>query len=552
MDKYIIDSVAYVSLIENGAKNLALDYERINALNVFPVPDGDTGSNMKMTIEGGIKNSKDVANLSLSDVSKSIARSMVLSARGNSGVILSQFFKGISLGLEGINTANTLEFANAMISGTKKAYSVVSNPTEGTVLTVMREAGEEAIKHIEEDTTLIDYLTCYIKEANASLERTPELLPVLKKAGVVDSGGAGFILIIEGMLKALKGEIIEKGVNQSSSSSIDTSSFNADSELTYGYCTEFILQLQNSKVNTKTFDLDIITRFLKEHGNSIVAFKDEDIVKVHVHTFDPGLVLSECRKYGEFLTLKIENMNVQHSETEVVSSEQEDEEKEIEYKKFATVVVANGSGLVDTFKEAGVDQVVSGGQTMNTSTEDFINAFNHINADYILVYPNNSNIKMAAKMAADNYDKAKVIVIPTRTIAEGYSCISMLDTTSDDLDYIIEEQNNVLNSVSTIEVTYSIRDCTINDLEISKGNHIILYNDELISTNIDRLEALKDCIKKIEDFSEKQVLTLIYGKNVSEDEINEFTSFVQSINRYCEVFPIKGNQDIYSYIIGLE
>ena len=477
---------------------------------------------------------------------------MVLSARGNSGVILSQFFKGISLGLENLETANVLEFANAMIAGTKKAYSVVTNPTEGTVLTVMREAGEEAIKHIEEDTTLVDYLTYYIKEAHESLARTPDLLPVLKKAGVIDSGGAGFILIIEGMLKALKGEIIEKGSISTSSSSLDTSSFNADSESTYGYCTEFILQLQNSKVNTKTFDLDIITRFLKEHGNSIVAFKDEDIVKVHVHTFDPGLVLSECRKYGEFLTLKIENMNVQHSETEVVSTEQETGEKEIEYKKYATVVVANGSGLVEAFKEAGVDQVVSGGQTMNTSTEDFINAFNHINADYILVYPNNGNIKMAAKMAADNYDKAKVIVIPTKTIAEGYSCISMLDTTSDDLDYIIEEQNAVLDNISTIEVTYSIRDCTINDLEISKGNHIVLYNDELISTNKERLEALKDSIKKIEDFSEKQVLTLIYGKNVSEDEINDFTSFVQSINRYCEVFPIKGNQDIYSYIIGLE
>ena len=552
MDNYIINSASYVSLIENGAKNLALDYERINALNVFPVPDGDTGSNMKMTIEGGIKNSKDVENLSLGEVSKAIARSMVLSARGNSGVILSQFFKGISLGLENLETANVLEFANAMIAGTKKAYSVVTNPTEGTVLTVMREAGEEAIKHIEEDTTLVDYLTYYIKEAHESLARTPDLLPVLKKAGVIDSGGAGFILIIEGMLKALKGEIIEKGSISTSSSSLDTSSFNADSELTYGYCTEFILQLQNSKVNTKTFDLNIITKFLKEHGNSIVAFKDEDIVKVHVHTFDPGLILSECRKYGEFLTLKIENMNVQHSETEVVSTEQETGEKEIEYKKYATVVVANGSGLVEAFKEAGVDQVVSGGQTMNTSTEDFINAFNHINADYILVYPNNGNIKMAAKMAADNYDKAKVIVIPTKTIAEGYSCISMLDTTSDDLDYIIEEQNAVLDNVSTIEVTYSIRDCTINDLEISKGNHIVLYNDELISTNKERLEALKDSIKKIEDFSEKQVLTLIYGKNVSEDEINDFTSFVQSINRYCEVFPIKGNQDIYSYIIGLE
>lgn len=550
MDINIINSSSYLSLVESGARNLALDYERINALNVFPVPDGDTGSNMKMTIEGGIKSFKDINSLSLGEVSKQIARSMVLSARGNSGVILSQFFKGVSLGLESLDTANVIDFAKAMVEGTKKAYSVVSNPTEGTVLTVMREAGEKAISLINEENTLVDYFTYYIKEAHESLARTPDLLPVLKKAGVIDSGGAGFILVVEGMLKALKGITIEKGSSSVSSNSIDTSSFNADSELTYGYCTEFILQLQNSKVDPATFDLNIINRFLKEHGNSIVSFKDEDIVKVHVHTFDPGLVLTECRKYGEFLTLKIENMNVQHSETELVGSEQE--EIEIEYKKYATVVVANGSGLVETFKEASVDQVVSGGQTMNTSTEDFINAFEHINADYILVYPNNSNIKMAAKMAADNYDKAKVIVIPTRTIAEGYSCISMLDTSCDDIDTIVEEQKSVLENVSTIEVTYSIRDCLINNLQIEKGNYIVLYNDELISTNKNRVESIKDAIRKIEDFSEKQVLTLIYGKNVNKDEIEEITSFVQSINRYCEVYPIKGNQDIYSYIIGLE
>ena len=550
MDINIINSSSYLSLVESGARNLALDYERINALNVFPVPDGDTGSNMKMTIEGGIKSFKDINSISLGEVSKQIARSMVLSARGNSGVILSQFFKGVSLGLESLDTANVIDFAKAMVEGTKKAYSVVSNPTEGTVLTVMREAGEKAISLINEENTLVDYFTYYIKEAHESLARTPDLLPVLKKAGVIDSGGAGFVLVVEGMLKALKGITIEKGSSSVSSNSIDTSSFNADSELTYGYCTEFILQLQNSKVDPATFDLNIINRFLKEHGNSIVSFKDEDIVKVHVHTFDPGLVLTECRKYGEFLTLKIENMNVQHSETELVGSEQE--EIEIEYKKYATVVVANGSGLVETFKEAGVDQVVSGGQTMNTSTEDFINAFEHINADYILVYPNNSNIKMAAKMAADNYDKAKVIVIPTRTIAEGYSCISMLDTSCDDIDTIVEEQKSVLENVSTIEVTYSIRDCLINNLQIEKGNYIVLYNDELISTNKNRVESIKDAIRKIDDFSEKQVLTLIYGKNVNNDEIEEITSFVQSINRYCEVYPIKGNQDIYSYIIGLE
>ena len=552
MDQFVLNSTSFIDLVKNGAKNLALDYERINTLNVFPVPDGDTGSNMLLTIEGGTKINTAVDNLTLGEVAKQVARSMVLSARGNSGVILSQFFKGVSIGLDSLNICNVHQFANAMKEGTKKAYSVVTNPTEGTMLTVMREAGEVAINKINENSSLTDYLSYYLKEAHESLERTPDLLPVLKKAGVIDSGGAGFILIIEGMLKCLKGEVIEKNSESTSSNSINTSSFNADSELTYGYCTEFILQLQNSKVNPSTFDLDIITSFLKEHGNSIVSFKDEDIVKVHVHTFDPGLILSECRKYGEFLTIKIENMNVQHNESDTVYEEQIDNEKEVEYKKYATVVVCTGSGLVQVFKNAGVDQVVSGGQTMNTSTEDFINAFEHIKADYILVYPNNSNIKMAAKMAADNYDKAKVVVVPTKTIVEGYSCISMLDTSCDDIDTILEEQKAVLENISTIEVTYSIRDCTINDLNIEKGNHIVLYNDELIASNKDRIDALKDAIRNIEDFSEKEVLTLIYGKNVSEEEIETLIDYIGSINRFCEVYPIRGEQEIYSYIIGLE
>ena len=547
MNLYSINGENLAQMVSYGAAWLALDVDRINALNVFPVPDGDTGTNMKMTIDGGAKINNVPKHIG--EASKQIARSMVLSARGNSGVILSQFFKGLSLGLEHFDEIDVKGFANAMVSGTRRSYSVVTKPTEGTILTVMREAGSEALKNLTSEMNLADYLKMYLNYANKALAKTPDLLPVLKKAGVIDSGGAGFILVIEGMLKAVLGEEIGSAQTKTNTQSIDTSNFNADSELTYGYCTEFILQLQNAKVNPKTFDLNIIINFLESIGNSIVAFKDDDIVKVHVHTFDPGIVLTECRKYGEFLTLKIENMNVSHTESENTEPIQKEEKV---HKEYAVVAVANGSGLVNAFKDMGVDEVVTGGQTMNTSTKDFLKAFENIDADNILVYPNNGNIYMAAKIAAENYDKDNVVVIPTKTIAEGYSAISMLDFDGVTIDDILEVEYEAIERVKTLEVTYAVRDAEINGINIKKDEFICLYNHDLISACKSRVEAVKNAFDNISDFSEKEVLTLVYGADVNELEVNEISSYAKSLNPFIEVYPIKGCQDIYSYIIGLE
>lgn len=547
-----VDGQDYVSLIVAGARSLANDVDRINALNVFPVPDGDTGTNMKMTIEGGASQGLGNKETNLGVISKNIARSMVLSARGNSGVITSQFFKGLSIGFEGKESVDVKGFAEAMLEGTKKSYSVVQIPTEGTILTVMREAGEAAYKALTDSMTLPEYLKIYLEAAKVSLEHTPELLAVLKEAGVIDSGGAGFCLIIEGMLKASLGEEVLAS-KDSTINVVDHSGFNADSELTWGYCTEFILQLQNSKVDIPNFDLKIIQDYLETIGNSIVSFKDEDLVKVHVHTFDPGLVLTEMRKYGEFITIKIENMNVQHTENnEIIASSQEVEEKPLEHKKYASVAVANGEGLVRSFKEMGVDEVVTGGQTMNTSTEDFLNAFQKIDAEYILVFPNNGNIVMAAKQAAENYDKAKVYVVPTKTIAEGYSAVSMLNYEIDDIDEIVKTEIDVIQNVSTLEVTYSIRDTAINGIKIKKGDYICIYNGDLIASDKDRVTAVKKSLKKISDFSDKQVMTILCGQDVKIEECDSIREFAETLNSYIEVYPLKGNQDIYSYIIGIE
>ena len=547
-----VDGQDYVSLVVAGARSLANDVDRINALNVFPVPDGDTGTNMKMTIEGGASSGLGMKETNLGIISKNMARSMVLSARGNSGVITSQFFKGLSIGFEGKESVDVKGFAEAMLEGTKKSYSVVQIPTEGTILTVMREAGEAAYKALTDSMTLPEYLKIYLEAAKVSLEHTPELLAVLKEAGVIDSGGAGFCLIIEGMLKASLGEEVLAS-KDSNISVVDHSGFNADSELTWGYCTEFILQLQNSKVDIPNFDLKIIQDYLETIGNSIVSFKDEDLVKVHVHTFDPGLVLTEMRKYGEFITIKIENMNVQHTENnEIIASSQEVEEKPLEHKKYASVAVANGEGLVRSFKEMGVDEVVTGGQTMNTSTEDFLNAFHKIDAEYILVFPNNGNIVMAAKQAAENYDKAKVYVVPTKTIAEGYSAVSMLNYEIDDIDEIVKTEIDVIQNVSTLEVTYSIRDTAMNGIKIKKGDYICIYNGDLIASDKDRVTAVKKSLKKISDFSDKQVMTILCGQDVKIEECDSIREFAETLNSYIEVYPLKGNQDIYSYIIGIE
>lgn len=542
----VINGIDLYKIVSIGAKMLASDYERINTLNVFPVPDGDTGTNMKMTIFGGVNILETKQIEDISEASKQLARGMVLNARGNSGVILSQFFKGLSIGLENLKNANIIEFATAMKRGSDKSYSVVANPVEGTVLTVAREAVYNAFEIIDDKTSFEEYFSYLIKEAKISLENTPNLLPILRKAKVVDSGGAGFLLILEGMKKGLLNEDINVKIEESKNKDNVISSFNSTSELTYGYCTEFILQLQVSKVDIDKFETDTIVKYLESiGGNSIVAFKDEDIVKIHVHLFDPGLALSYCRKFGEFLTVKIENMNVQHSENEDFFEGMDLDE--IIEKDIATVCVSNGEGLNNTFKELGVDVVVSGGQTMNTSTKDFIDAFEKIKAKDIFVFPNNGNILMSAIMASRTYDKANVHVIPTKSFVECISALSMFDFQSTNIGELEQTLLDVIKNVQTMEITYSIRDTEIDNLTIKKGDCISIYDGNIISNNNNRIELLKETLSHLDNYS---MLTIIYGKDVDEDEINSITSYIESLDK--EYYLIDGKQDVYSYIIGLE
>ena len=552
-----VNGELYKIIVKNGAVSLRNNYKLIDQLNVFPVPDGDTGTNMSMTIEAGVAALENEVETSIYAMAKKFSRGMLMGARGNSGVILSQFFRGIYKGLDGFDEVGAKELAKAFKRGVEQAYKAVMKPVEGTILTVCREASEYALKKVTKKSTIDDFFELFLTEAYASLERTPSLLPQLKDAGVVDSGAAGFIKIIEGMQKAINGEILEHTEAESVvTSTVSRGSFNAHSELTYGYCTEFILQLQHSKVDIASFDESTITNQLEQLGDSIVCFKDEDIVKVHVHTKTPGVVLNIGQKYGEFITMKIENMSVQHNESLEIQEQCDCEQcvemrAKQERKKYAVVAVASGAGLVNIFKSMGVDYVVSGGQTMNPSAEDFVTAFDSINAENIIVFPNNSNIIMAAEQAGKYYDKANIVVIKTKSIAQGYSALTILDFSSDDLEQIKESIQEVITNVTTGLVTYSIRDASIDGIEIKKDDYIGIINGRMVASTNSKVETVKKMLTGT-DLSEKYIITVITGADALPNETEEILTFISENYSDIETDVVDGQQEVYSYILSLE
>ncbi len=547
----------FKELVINGAKNLKLNIDEVDSLNVFPVPDGDTGTNMSRTIEGGINAvaSKEEKNLGL--LGKDFSKGMLMGARGNSGVILSQIFRGICRGFEGKEEVNAAQLAEAYKVGVKQAYGAVVTPVEGTILTVFREASEAAAKAVNKDSTINEFFEAHLKQASISLKKTIDLLPVLKEAGVIDSGGAGYVYIVKGMVKFLDGEKIEQELSSSSESSneiapVDFSAFGADDVLQFGYCTEFILRLQNSKVNVEEFDVQTIIDRLNEEdisGDSIVALKDGDVVKVHVHTKEPGLVLHKMREYGEFLTTKIENMALQHNEN---LSDEEHAQKKAEHKKYAIVAVAQGEGIIEQFKAFGVDEVVSGNQTMNPSTEDFIRAFKRLDADNIIVFPNNKNIIMAAKQAAQLYKGANVKIAQSNSIPQCYSALTMLDFSSDDLTLIMGNFNEAIRNVKTVEITTAIRSTKVHGVIIHKNDHMGIVDGKIVFSGRMKNRIVYDVLRKIKNIKDKQVVTIIYGKDVTEDEKVKNMDLIKAKFPFLEFGAIDGGQAVYKYLIAVE
>lgn len=554
-----IDGELYSQLITAGAANLSIHEEEVNNLNVFPIPDGDTGSNMLLTMNGG-KNAI-IQEANISKAAQVIASGMLLGARGNSGVILSQFFDGISSGFADLATADVAQFGIACREGVKHAYEAVMTPVEGTILTVVKDATEYACS-IKADS-ILDFIENFIAEAKLSLERTPNLLPVLKKAGVVDSGGAGLIYIMEGMKQFLKGETISTANKEDLSKSqhggnfgsqakgIDLNKFTSDSILEFGYCTELLLRLQNAKCDVENFSVETIKEYLGTIGDSIVAFKTGSIIKIHVHTKNPGKVFDFCQQYGEFLTVKVENMSLQHNNLDEDEFAKPKKDNTKDAKKYGVVAVASGSGIQQMFREHGADVVINGGQSMNPSAEDFIKAFKEANAETIFVFPNNGNVILAAKQAAKLFQEAQIEVIETKTIGQGYAGLTMLDTTSNDTQQILDDINMGIEGVDTYMISHCVRDAEMDGKQLHAGDYIGFLDKKILVASSDRKKTAFQTVEGI-DFTDHEVCILIRGIDSTSYEEEEVRNYLMLKHPGIEVYEVEGGQDIYSYIFIVE
>ncbi len=551
MENITLDGRLFARMINEGALNLRKNKSIVNDLNVFPVPDGDTGDNMFMTLQSGcdaITNNEDVA---LGTVSDTVARGMLLGARGNSGVILSRIFAGIAEGLSDNNEADVALLSSAFLCGVKRSYEAVAVSVEGTILTVFRDACEYAASRINSKSTFNSYFNDFFKELKRSLERTPELLQALKDAGVVDSGGAGLVYIFEGMLNAYNGISTDYDFDDNfsgSQKSVNIGSFDENSTLDYGYCTEFLLQLLNSKCDAHNFDIDAFTANLKAIGDSVVSFLDGTVVKVHIHTKTPAEVFTLAQKYGEFLTVKVENMTLQHNEHTVKNSYVAPKRKNT--KKVGAVAVVSGEGIRDMFIESGVDVVVEGGQCMNPAVADLIDAFEKVSADTIIVLPNNSNVILTAKAAAEIYTDAEILVLESRNVGEGYSAMSMFDSASTTPHEMLEELTEAMSGVICANVCKAVRDYEVGGACVKEGEYIGICGDDILSNSDDINSSLSHLIKNIS--GDSGLILLSYGNNIAEADAENTCELLQKEFTDIEIVLINGGQPVYDYLLIVE
>ena len=546
-----IDAQSLKSAFITGAKSLEAKKEWINELNVFPVPDGDTGTNMTMTIMSAAKTLAAEEGDDIASMCKAIAQGSLRGARGNSGVILSQLFRGAAKILKESPVVDVFEIALAFDKASETAYKAVMKPKEGTILTVARAMGEKALEIHDEYDDIIAFLEAVLAYGDETLKKTPEMLPVLKKAGVVDSGGQGLMVILHGILEGLKGNVIELGdvvlstksegsANGAAREDIDTS------DIKFGYCTEFIVNL-NKEFTDK--DEEEFKEFLTSIGDSLVCVADDEVVKIHVHTNDPGLAIQRGLTFGELTNLKIDNMREEHRER-VIKGVNQILESQKQKKKMGVISVSAGSGLTSIFKEIGVDVVVEGGQTMNPSTEDILNAVEHLNAETIYILPNNKNIILAAEQAAKIVEDKKVVVIPTKTIPQGITAMISLSedrSAEENLENATEEISNVKSA----QITYAVRNTTIDDVEIHENDVMALGDSGIIGVDKSIDSAVDKALANMIDDS-SELVCLYYGEEVSEEDANKLCD--ELVGKYENVeFELHfGGQPVYYYFISVE
>ena len=550
------------NLLISGSNNLYNHYPEVDALNVFPVPDGDTGINMSLTCTSGANEIAKIEQSNCHGVARTFSRGLLMGARGNSGVITSQIFRGFAAAVENKEEIDAELLAAAFVNGSKVAYSAVMRPVEGTILTVIREASAGLNKQVEKGMSIDKALSIILEEAKASLKRTPELLPILKEVGVVDSGGSGLVRILEGMYLASIGQFVERNASDNVNENISSAAAMEMGEEEFGYCTEFIMSLGPDTVK-KPFSQKPFSKWLNEHGNSLVVVVDEDIVKVHVHTMTPGEILNFAQQYGEFLKLKIENMTEQHHALEngadvtphqdLVEEKEEDVELPAELSEgYEIIAVSSGEGINEYFSELGVNHIVTGGQTMNPSSEDFVKEIKKAACKNVFILPNNSNILMAASQACDMVSELGITayVIPSKTIPQGIVAALSFDPDANPKENF-RNMKSSLKNVKSGEVTFSIRDCEIKGVKIKKGDFIGIFEKEIICGIEDRNRCLIELLIKMVD-EDSSLLTLILGEDVSREDVFPVKKEIEDLFPDLNIDIREGKQPVYSFLVGIE
>ncbi len=558
-----LDGLVFANMVANGAANLSQNADYVDSLNVFPVPDGDTGTNMNLTMTSGAKEVAALNSANIADVSSKFARGLLMGARGNSGVILSQLFRGFGKAIEGKTEVSTVDFAEALKRGVDTAYKAVMKPVEGTILTVAREAADEALRASESTSDFNEFMELVIVEAKASLERTPDLLPVLKEVGVVDSGGQGLLVIYEGFLASLEGKELEKphapvmdALIEAEHHAHAAQGFMSTEDIEFGYCTEIMVRFQDEKLKDVPFNEDAFRNELSELGDSLLVVADEELLKVHVHVETPGDVITKGQRYGELVAVKIENMRQQHST--ILEEEHGANQHGVQTAAptapkakapFAIVTVAMGEGVSELFRSLGAAHVIEGGQTMNPSTEDIVKAIEAANADHVFIFPNNSNIIMAAEQAA-SVAPCGVSVIPTKTVPQGLAAAIAFNPEAD-----VETNESVMkaaaSAVKSGQVTYAVRDTSIDGVEIRKDDHMAIAEKKIVASSASSLEAAKALVDALVD-ADDEIITILTGEGSSAEDVVALSAYIESKNDEIEIEVHDGKQPLYSYIFSVE
>lgn len=547
-------------MVIQGANHLAANAKMVDALNVFPVPDGDTGTNMNLSMTSGAKEVKNNVHHHIGKVGVALSKGLLMGARGNSGVILSQLFRGFSKAVENKAVISGKDFASALESGVETAYKAVMKPVEGTILTVAKDSAKKGVQVSQKTDDIIEIMEEVLRESKASLKRTPDLLPVLKEVGVVDSGGQGLVLVYEGFLAELKGEKLpdapyalpsmDEMVSAEHHKSVQ-SNMNTE-DIVFGYCTEFMVRFEDEKIAKHPFKEEVFRNDLSRLGDSLLVIADEELVKVHIHSEQPGDVLTYGQRYGSLINMKIENMRQQHSNivgethTPLVS---ENRQQPKEKREYGIVTVSMGSGIAELFKSIGANKVIEGGQTMNPSTEDIVRAVKEVNAKKVFILPNNKNIIMAAEQAADVAEE-EIYVIPSKTVPQGLSALLAFNPTGE-VKANERAMNEALQHVKTGQITYAVRDTHIDGLQIEKDDFMGISDGKIIVKNKDKVLAAQELLDTMMN-EDSEILTILYGEDVLEEEVTPLAEYVVEKFGGIDVEIHNGQQPLYSFIFAIE